>query len=787
VLDLVWLIPAFPLAGFVVLLVAGRRLGEPGAGWLATLAMVGSFAATVGVFLDLLSRDEHHRRSVTTLFAWVPAGDLSVDVGFLADPLSLTMCLFITGVGALIHLYSIGYMHGDADFSRFFTYLNLFAFAMLVLVLGDNLLLTFLGWEGVGACSYLLISFWFTDPANATAGKKAFVTNRIGDWGVIVAMCLVFFTFGSLSYVDVLDAADAGSVAESTATFIAVMLFVGAIGKSAQFPLYLWLPDAMAGPTPVSALIHAATMVTSGIYLLTRVNPIIADAADWVPTLIAWVGVGTALFAATIAVAQTDIKKVLAYSTVSQLGYMFLAVGCGAYVPAIFHMVTHAFFKALLFLGSGSVIHGMDGDQDLRHYGGLRKWMPVTSATFIIGWLAIAGVPPFAGFWSKDEILAYAWNESPVLWALGLVTAVLTAFYMTRQVVLTFFGRHRYADARPDEVAAAWDARLAASAAAVDEATAAADAARTALDAAVAARTVAVDEHAAAVEAARTAAPNGGGAAEGDDGAAEAPDPEQLAQAVLAAEDAVAAAAEAAIAAEESLAAADAARDAAVADHEALLVAADARPEVPALALDAAPDTTAVAGHLPDEVAARADHHPHESPWTMTLPLVVLAGLSIVGGVLQLPFAKSLKFLEHWLEPSLFGNEVHPHLGAGTLWALAAIAVVGGLCGIAVAVAAYERRRLDHRPFEQPLLADAWHVDRGVSDFMGGPGRAAFDATTTFDERVVDGAVDGVGGLVRRLAGLLRRFHNGLVRTYAAGAALGAVALLLWFLTRASW
>ena len=474
-LDLVWLIPAFPLVGFAVLLVAGRRLGEPNAGWVATVAMFGSFAATIGVVVDLLSRDEHHRRSVTTLFSWVPAGDLSVDVGFLADPLSLTMCLFITGVGALIHLYSIGYMHGDAGFGRFFTYLNLFAFSMLVLVLADNMLFTFLGWEGVGACSYLLISFWFTDPANASAGKKAFVTNRIGDWGVIVAMCLTFFTFGSLSYVEVLDATDAGQVAESTATFIAVMLFVGAIGKSAQFPLYLWLPDAMAGPTPVSALIHAATMVTSGIYLLTRVNPIIADAAAWVPSLIAWVGVGTALFAATIAMAQTDIKKVLAYSTVSQLGYMFLAVGCGAYVPAIFHMVTHAFFKALLFLGSGSVIHGMDGDQDLRHYGGLRKWMPVTASTFIIGWLAIAGVPPFAGFWSKDEILAYAWNESPALWAVGLVTAVLTAFYMTRQVVLTFFGRHRYADARPDEVDAAWDARLASVAADLEAAAAAVD------------------------------------------------------------------------------------------------------------------------------------------------------------------------------------------------------------------------------------------------------------------------------------------------------------------------
>ncbi len=778
-LDLVWLIPAFPLAGFALLLVAGRRLGEPRSGWVATLAMVGSFAATVGVVVDQLSHDEHHRRSVTTLFSWVSAGDLSVDIGFLADPLSLTMCLFITGVGALIHLYSIGYMHGDTDFSRFFAYLNLFAFSMLVLVLGDNMLLTFLGWEGVGACSYLLISFWFTDPANASAGKKAFITNRIGDWGVLVAMCLTFFTFGSLSYVEVLDATDAGQVAESTATFIAVMLFVGAIGKSAQFPLYLWLPDAMAGPTPVSALIHAATMVTSGIYLLTRVNPIIADAADWVPSLIAWVGVGTALFAATIAMAQTDMKKVLAYSTISQLGYMFLAVGCGAYVPAIFHMVTHAFFKALLFLGSGSVIHGMDGDQDLRHYGGLRKWMPVTASTFIIGWLAIAGVPPFAGFWSKDEILAYAWNESPALWAVGLVTAVLTAFYMTRQVVLTFFGRHRYADARPDEVVTAWDGRLAAATANLDDSVATVEAARTGLESAVAVRAEAESAHASAIEAARSATSG--------DTADDASDPEVLAQAVLAAEDAVTAAVMAVEVAEESLAVAQAAHTVAAADHAIVIAAAEGRDEVPALALDAAPDTDDVADHLPDAVAARADHHPHESPWTMTLPLVVLAVLSVGGGIMQLPFAPSLRFLEQWLEPSLFGNEVHLGLGAGMLWVLAAIAIAGGLVGIAVAIAAYQRRRIDHRVFEQPLLADAWAIDRAVGDFMGGPGRAGFEATTTFDERIVDGAVNGVGTSVRRLAGVLRRFHNGLVRTYAAGAALGAVALLLWFLTRASW
>jgi len=743
VLDLVWLIPALPLAGFLVLTFGGRRLGEPWAGWLATGAMAGSFLVTVGVFLDLVGHDAHDRRSVTTLFEWVPAGDLRVDVGFLVDPLSLTMCLFITGVGALIHLYSIGYMHGDGDFPRFFTYLNLFAFSMLMLVLGDNLLLTFLGWEGVGACSYLLISFWFTDEANATAGKKAFVTNRIGDWGFMVAIFLTFFTFGSVAYVDVLDTTAAGTVAQSTATFVAVMLFVGAIGKSAQFPLYLWLPDAMAGPTPVSALIHAATMVTSGVYLLTRVNPIIADAADWVPTMIAWTGAGTALFAATIAVAQRDIKKVLAYSTVSQLGYMFLAVGCGAYVAAVFHMVTHAFFKALLFLGSGSVIHGMDGDQDMAHYGGLRRFMPVTAGTFIIGWLAIAGVPPFAGFWSKDEILAFAWNESPLLWVVGLVTAVLTAFYMTRQVVLTFFGRRRFADPRPDEVDAAWVARL-----------------------------IRADE---AVEAARNAVVDAEVAVEACRGAAAGADIESVADvkaAVVDAEGVLAAAVEA-LAVTEDLA-------------TDVRAAAAARAGLPALALDDAPDVGVVAHELPETVAARAGHHPHESPWTMTLPLAVLAVLSVLGGLIQLPFSSTTKRLEHWLEPTLFHNEVHLSIGVGTLWVLAVVAVAGGGAGIAVAVAAYGRRRIDHTVFERPILTEAWRFDRKVSDLMGGPGRAGFEATAAFDRRVVDGAVEGVATLVRREAGVLRRFHNGLVRTYAVGIGLGAVGLVLWFLSRSS-
>jgi NADH-quinone oxidoreductase subunit L len=446
VLDLIWLIPALPLLGFLILVAFGRRLGDPRAGYVASALLAASFVVSVAAFFDLLGTDAEERTHVSTLFEWLPVGSLQVDMAFLADPLSIAMCLFVTGVGTLIHVYAVGYMHGDAKFSKFFCYLNLFAFSMLVLVLGENMLVTFLGWEGVGTCSYLLISFWHTRASAATAGKKAFITNRVGDWGFMVAMFLAFGAVGSLSFATVNGAAIQGDLAQSTATAIAVMLFIGAVGKSAQLPLYLWLPDAMEGPTPVSALIHAATMVTAGVFLMVRVNPVLSVSADWVPTMIAWIGVGTALFAATVAVAQNDIKKVLAYSTVSQLGYMFLAVGTGAYVAAIFHMITHAFFKALLFLGSGSVIHGMHDEQDMRKMGLLYRLLPVTAMTFIVGWLAIAGVFPFSGFWSKDEILLFALADNTALYLVGLVTALLTAYYMTRQVIMVFFGEARWTD-----------------------------------------------------------------------------------------------------------------------------------------------------------------------------------------------------------------------------------------------------------------------------------------------------------------------------------------------------
>lgn len=803
-LDLTFVIPALPLLGFATLLLVGRRLGEPLAGWLATFAVGGSFVATLLVYLGLRNEDVEERAFVQTLFEWIPAGDFSVDIGFLADPLSITMCLFITGIGTLIHLYSLGYMHGDEHFSKFFLYLNLFIFSMLMLVLGDNLLLTFLGWEGVGACSYLLISFWFHDEANATAGKKAFVTNRIGDWGFMVATFLVFFTFGSINYVDFLPAAP--GMTQSTATAITLLLFVGAMGKSAQFPLYLWLPDAMAGPTPVSALIHAATMVTSGIYLLTRVNGVIAEAASWAPNIIAWVGVGTALFAATIAVAQNDIKKVLAYSTVSQLGYMFLAVGTGAYVAAIFHMVTHAFFKALLFLGSGSVIHGMHHDQDMRHYGALRKLLPITAGTFIIGWLAIAGVPPFAGFWSKDEILLSAWDKGGIngkaLWAVGLFTALLTAFYMTRQVIMTFFGRYRYDDPTPEEITEAWDGLVTASQGSVDTAVSGETTASENVDKAKAAIGAAETN----LELMQTNRPLALANLETCQAAlADATDDtrEQLTAQVTAAEAAVTAgdtnfsAAQAALEtarakvpeAERALADARGAQAEAADAHHEVERQREYAPQPDPVALFDAPAVAEVEEFLADDVAHRGEFHPQESPWTMTSPLVVLAGLSIFGGLLNLPFTWNhnwLHHLEHWLEPTLAHEHVI-HASAATKVLLAVVAVAAGAVGIFAAYSVYAKgRSLDPEMIESPVLANGWFYDTAVSNFMGGPGRKLFALVAWFDANVIDGVVNGAGALVKGVGSTARRSQTGLVRSYAAGIAIGAVALIAWFFARAS-
>ncbi len=691
--EYVWLIPAFPLLGFVTILLLGRRLGEPGAGIVATGAVASSFVVSVLIYFDLLGRDESERSQVETLFSWVPVGDLSIDLAFLVDPLSIVMCLFVTGVGALIHLYSIGYMHGDPKFSKFFLYLNLFVLSMTLLVLGSNLLVTFLGWEGVGTCSYFLISFWHRKEANATAGKKAFVTNRVGDFGVMIAMFLAFGAVGSIDYSVLNESALAGTLTEATATGIAAMLFLGAVGKSAQLPLFIWLPDAMAGPTPVSALIHAATMVTAGVFLMVRVNPVLGVAADWVPMMIAWIGAITALFAATIALAQNDIKKVLAYSTVSQLGYMFLAVGTGAYVAAIFHMVTHAFFKALLFLGSGSVIHGMHEEQDMRKMGGLYKLMPITASTFIVGWLAIAGVPPFAGFWSKDEVLLYAAAESWALYAIGIVTAVITAFYMTRQVIMTFFGRPRWGE-DPD--------------------------------------------------AAPEPTPDADGVSESADDSADA----------------------------ES-------------DGEGELVEAGAGPK----------SAGAAAAADAHETMEPHEFTPHESPPTMTIPLVVLAFLSVFGGAINLPTLGIVpKDWQHklldWLHPVVeFGEEAEARgIGEAVIKGTTAndnkvlliyVAIACAVVGIVAAWLVYQKKRA--KPFEPEVLERGWFYDEAITRFMGGPGRWGFQKTLEFDRGIIDGAVNGVGSLVRSTASQVRKGQTGFVRQYAGVIGIGVVLLLVWF------
>ena len=632
-LDLIWLIPVLPLAGALINLILGRKLGDPRAGWVATIATASSFLVTVLAYFEMLGRPAEERSHVATMFSWIRVGSLQVDLAVLADPLSIVMALFVTGISTLIHLYAIGYMHGDTKFSKFFLYLNLFVFSMLLLVLGENLLVTFLGWEGVGACSYFLISFWHTRDSAAVAGKKAFVTNRIGDFGVMAAMFLAFNSLGTLSYNAINDSAHSGELAAVTATAIGLLLFVGACGKSAQLPLYLWLPDAMEGPTPVSALIHAATMVTSGVFLMTRMSPVLHASYEWVPTVIAVVGAATALYAATVAVAQNDIKKVLAYSTVSQLGYMFLAVGSGAYVAAIFHMVTHAFFKALLFLGSGSVIHGMHHVQDMRRMGALRKVMPVTAFTFIIGWLAIAGVPPFAGFWSKDEILLYVYANNRGLYVVGLITALLTAFYMTRQVIMVFFGK------------AKWN------------------------------------------------------------------------------------------------------------DHSA-------------------------------EHGSHGDLTPHESSWVMLTPLVVLSGLSVVGGAMQLPFGKKFNFLERWLAPVVEESEAH----IGETWAyqnkylLLVVAIIVAVVGIAASIAVYAKSWI--KPIEPKVLEQAWYYDNAASRLIAGPGARTFNLIAWIDTHIVDGTVNGVGKLIRNIASSLRRAQSGFVRAYALLISFGAVVILAWFFLR---
>ncbi|MCP3991707.1 MAG: NADH-quinone oxidoreductase subunit L [Actinomycetia bacterium] len=786
-LEAAWLIPAFPLAGFVVLVAFGRRLGEPLAGWLATAASAAAFVSTLVVYIGLVGEPVEGRFYIQTLFTWVASGSFNVDVGLLIDPLAITMSLFITGVGTLIHLYSIGYMHGDANFSKFFVYLNLFIASMLVLVLGDNLLLTFLGWEGVGACSYLLISFWFRDEANASAGKKAFVTNRIGDFGFMLATFLVFIELSSIRYADILTRSS--ELESSAATLIVVLFLLGAAGKSAQLPLYVWLPDAMAGPTPVSALIHAATMVTSGVFLLTRLNPVLAQAETWSLGLVAWLGAGTALFAATVAVAQTDIKRVLAYSTVSQLGYLFLAVGVGGYVAAIFHMVTHAFFKALLFLGSGSVIHGLHDEQDMRRMGGVARFMPITATTFIIGWLAIAGVPPFSGFWSKDEILLLAWNAEDIggkgLWFVGLVTALLTAFYMTRQVILTFLGRTRFFDVTSDEIDAAIEAQIEAARAEIataEEAHQATIDAVTKAEADITKRTEALAKAQDGASSASAALDDANPVDESYDKLVKALDKAE--KAVPKAEAALAKAKTGVETATESLAAAKQTVEDAVARLNELQGWPAERPPAIVTALTPATEVGELAEYLPESYASRQEYKPHESPRTMTIPLIVLAVFAVIAGLINLPFSSDLHFLGHWLEPSLFGHEAEVTVSAGVKWLLAAIAISIASIAVISAFAVYLRGRLDPKQIEREPLAHAWYIDESYASFFGGPGRRLFDAAAWFDRTIVDGAVKGTAHTLLMVGRGLRVTQSGFVRSYALGIGVGAAFVMIWFLGR---
>ena len=722
-IDLLWLVPALPLAGSVFNLFFGRRLGNPLSGVVACFAVFASFLIAALAVISYTSGDTSSPAQLH-LFPWI-AWDtgrtqmLVAEAGFMLDPLACVMVLVVTGVGSLIHLYSLGYMSHDPGYPRFFTYLNLFTFSMLTLVLANNFLLMFVGWELVGLCSYLLIGFWYTRPSAASAGQKAFIVNRVGDWGFLIGLFLIWATFGTFQFFaenhapGVLDdpagvlkgggGLDLSSLFGEGVVFpvtlaIALLLFIGATGKSAQVPLYVWLPDAMEGPTPVSALIHAATMVTAGVYMVARAHSLYELAPEAL-TVVAAIGAITAIFAASIALVQNDIKRVLAYSTVSQLGYMFLGLGSGAYASGVFHLMTHAFFKALLFLGAGSVIHGLSDEQDLRRMGGLFKYMRVTAITFMIGWLAIIGIPPFAGFFSKDLILAKTFErgqEDPVfllLYLLGLITVGLTAFYMSRLVFLAFFGPYRGAAAHTPTEAAA------------------------------------TPEHEPVA-----AQPLPGG--------------------------------EAARSAGEGMPSHDA--------HGPVAV------------------NTAAHG------AAHAG--PHESPATMLIPLVVLAFLSIVGGLWPLsgipgflPLGQAPTGVEEFLAPSLASHAASTTeavLDPTIEIALTVASVGAALLGLLVAAALYLAGR--PRPadivsaFGTPYrwLVNKWYVDELYQALIAHPGARLASFLSAFDLGVVDGAVNGVARLARGTGGLLRGLQSGYVRGYAVTFVVGAFAVLAYWAFR---
>lgn len=621
-----WLLLALPALGAIINLILGGRISKNVVGWIATAAVGASFAVAVAVVLALAGLPAEERSVTVQLWNWISIENLSINAALLIDPLSAVMMLVVTGVGTLIHIYSISYMHDDERVQRFFVYLNFFVFAMLILVLSDSFAGMFVGWEGVGLASYLLIGFWFDRRDDlygwyADAGKKAFLVNRVGDFGMLVAMMALWSAVGTLTFGEVFSAAEAG-IPASVATIICLGLLLGATGKSAQIPLFVWLPDAMAGPTPVSALIHAATMVTAGIYMIARTNAL-WHLAPSISELAAWIGALTAIMAATVAIVQTDLKKVLAYSTVSQLGFMMLAVGVGAYGAGIFHLVTHAFFKAVLFLGAGSVMHALHGETDMRKMGGLREKMPSTWITMLLGAMALAGIPLMAGYFSKDAIMLGTLGHSIPLYVIGMVTALLTAIYAFRMIFLTFHGEPR-------------DKKL--------------------------------------------------------------------------------------------------------------------------------------------------FDHAHESPSLITIPLWILGILSVVAGLLNLPFVLTL---EKWLEP-VVGHHTEPSLGTEIFALLFSAAIA--LLGLYIAWSRYckesawaKNLQARFKPL-MPALQNSWYFDKFYEKIEWEPLWSMAKWFSGFGEKnIIDGAVNGVSRGVGWLGEGARRLQTGLVPVYALSILGGAVLVVLYF------
>jgi len=633
-LDYVGLIPLFPAVGFAVNLFFGRRMSKSAVGFIACAAIGLSFLVSLLVFSALLKLPADARSVEKIIYPWILSGEFQAPIGFLVDPLSLVMMLAVSGVSFIIHVYSVGYMHDDRDFARYFTYLNLFVFFMLTLVAANNFLLLFVGWEGVGLCSYFLIGFWYEKKSASDAGKKAFIVNRIGDFGFLLAIFLIFVTFGTVDFTKVFAAAPGKlEVGSTLVTLITLLLFMGATGKSAQIPLYVWLPDAMEGPTPVSALIHAATMVTAGVYMVARCNVLFLLAPTSI-LIVAIIGAATAIFAASIGLAQNDIKRVLAYSTISQLGYMFLACGVGAFTAGIFHLMTHAFFKALLFLGAGSVMHALAGELDMRKMGAIKPHMPRTYWTFLIGTLAIAGIFPFAGFFSKDEILWKALTQGGlVFWLIGAIAAFMTATYMFRVVFMTFHGNSR------------------------------------------------VDSHVA--------------------------------------------------------------------------------------------------------------HHLHESPGMMTVPLMVLAFLSLVGGFIGFPIVEGWNKFSEFLAPvfsrGVPAEAVHHAVSFEVAMMLVSMAIAG--LGILLAYKMYiQNPRLPDQMAERyaapySLIANKYWVDE-IYDwaFVGPLIRFSVFLWRIIDDVLVDGTVNGVAAVARGGSEVFKRLQTGNIQGYALSILMGAVILVGYLL-----